>query len=46
MLGEHEGAGTEAHDAAAAASLGHVDVVVRVALQPRVVNLLQQGHKS
>lgn len=39
VLGEDEGTSTEADDAATPAGLRHVDVVVRVALQARVVHL-------
>lgn len=39
VLRERQGAGAEADDAAAPAGLGHVDVVVRVGLEPRVVDL-------
>ena len=39
MLGEDEGPSTEADHAAATAGLSHVDVVVGVALQARVVHL-------
>lgn len=46
VLGEYEGAGTEANHAAAPASLGHVDIVVWVALQARVVHLFIQAHSS
>ena len=44
VLGEGEGSSAEANDAAAAAGLGHVDVVVRVGLKAGVVDLhMEEG---
>lgn len=44
MLGKGQGSGPEANHAAPAAGLRHVDVVVRVGLETRVVDL--RMHKT